>query len=106
MDIQACSCAHTYPFPYQTTHYPSFSNHTIQYAVKNDLPKHEIILRLSEFEIHQLAIDNLAKEMAFMLSVMIGVMQIVGSVLKMGFLVSFLGHPATPLLVCAEMELP
>jgi sulfate transporter 4 len=34
-------------------------------------------------------------EMAFMLSVMIGVMQIVGSVLKMGFLVSFLGHPVT-----------
>lgn len=34
-------------------------------------------------------------EMAFLVSIAVGVMQVVGSVLKAGFLVSFLGHPVT-----------
>merc|ERR1719472_462497 len=32
-------------------------------------------------------------EMAFLVSLAVGVMQFVGSLLKLGFLVSFLGHP-------------
>lgn len=34
-------------------------------------------------------------ELAFLVSVAVGVMQIAGSILKLGFLVSFLGHPVT-----------
>jgi len=34
-------------------------------------------------------------ELAMLVSVAVGVMQIVGSILKLGFLVSFLGHPVT-----------
>lgn len=34
-------------------------------------------------------------ELAFLVSFAVGIMQIVGSILKLGFLVSFLGHPVT-----------
>merc|ERR1711988_253628 len=34
-------------------------------------------------------------ELVMLVSVAVGVMQILGSIMKMGFLVSFLGHPVT-----------
>merc|ERR1719472_123393 len=34
-------------------------------------------------------------ELAFLVSLAVGVMQFVGSILKLGFMVSFLGHPVT-----------